>query len=267
MEWALQSAAEINQAHWDGRTNVHVASDYYAIAEIVARGPKPIFGHDEREVGPVDGKDLLHLYCHIGTDTLRWAALGASVTGVDISGAAIAAAEDLARKVGLEATFICADVNDLAQHRVREFDVVYASYGAICWIPDVKEWARLVAPHIRPGGFLYIADGHPIDVAIEPDRYERTGYFDTGPHLYRDVTTYTDGPELELPENVRWHHTLGDLVSGVAASGLRIEFLHEHPIAPRQRTPEMIPDHSGWWHHPGDPLPLAFSLKATRPRS
>lgn len=98
----------------------------------MAQGPKAIDGPDEDEVGPVDGRSLLHLHCHIGTDTLRWAALGADVTGVDLSPRSIEIASRLAADLGLQARFVAADVHDLPTILDERFDIVYASYGVIC---------------------------------------------------------------------------------------------------------------------------------------
>lgn len=223
----------VNRDHWDDRAEAHARSRYYDLAAVVAHGPARIAGPDEDEVGPVAGRSLLHLHCHIGTDSLRWAALGADVTGVDLSGRSVRIARDLAARLGLAAAFVEADVHDLPGLPGlldRRFDIVYASYGVICWVPDMDRWARVAAGFVRPGGFLYLAEGHPIDLFFDPGRFGRTGYFDRGPRRYVDHHSYTDGDDpLARPENYRWAHTLGDVVTAVARAGLRIEFLHEHP--------------------------------------
>jgi SAM-dependent methyltransferase len=263
----MSSEVGANRLHWNDRTAVHLESAYYDIPTLVTAGPRSIRGPDETEVGDVTGKRLLHLHCHIGTDSLRWAALGAAVVGVDLSDSSIDAARDLARRLQLPASFIRSDVHDLPDVLVDTFDIVYASYGVICWIPDLLDWTTIAARYVVTGGFFYLADGHPIDVAFDPDRYQRRGYFDTGVRQYDDTSSYTDGPaKIGSSLNFRWHHTLGDVVSAVAASGLRIEFLHENPWGARQRDQTMSQDGDERWHLPGDPYPLGFSLKATRDR-
>jgi SAM-dependent methyltransferase len=239
-----------NRRHWDDRADVHAGSRYYDLASVAARGPAPIVGPDEAELGPVAGRTLLHLHCHIGTDTLRWAVLGATVTGVDLSPRSLAIARDLAARLGRPARFVEADVHDLPGLLDEEFDIVYASYGVICWVPDMTRWAAVAASLARPGGVVYLADGHPIDVALEPERFARHGYFDRGARRYQDERSYTDGETtIRRPVNYRWTHTLGDVVTALAAAGLRIEFLHEHP-------------------RPGDEAgtaPGLFSVMASRP--
>lgn len=196
------------------------------------------------------GRTLLHLHRHIATDTLRWVALGAEVTGVDLSPRSLDIARDLATRLGLAARFVEADVHALPAVLDERFDVVYASYGVICWVPDMTRWAAVAASFARPGGTVYLADGHPIDVALEPERLGRRGYFDRGARRYQDERSYSDGGgTIAHPLNHRWTHTLGDVVSAVAAAGLRIEFLHEHPRVGDEAAA----------------VPGLFSLMASRP--
>jgi SAM-dependent methyltransferase len=113
------------------------------------------------ELGDVAGKDLLHLQCHFGLDTLGWARLGAWVTGADFSERAIAQARALAAETGLDATFIVSDVADLPAALEGDFDLVFTSFGVLGWLPDVPRWADVVAHFVRPGGRFYIAEAHP----------------------------------------------------------------------------------------------------------
>jgi SAM-dependent methyltransferase len=256
--------------HWNDRTDVHLASSYYDIAGFRRDGPRPIFGPDEDEVGPVTGQRLLHLQCHIGLDSLRWSALGASVTGIDISDRSIEVARRLAAESNLAVTFVRSDVHDLSDVLEEQFDIVYASGGVICWIPDLHRWAAIAAGLLRPGGVFYLSDGHPLSPVPDPAApggwVAEPGYFGRGATRFVDAMSYTDGDGLiGRPVNYRWRHTIGDVVTAVATAGLRIEFLHEHPWCPRQRHVDMIQDDRGRWHIPGDPHPLGFSVRAVKP--
>lgn len=259
-------AAQIlaNREHWDDRADIHAASRYYGLESVLAQGPTPIAGPDEDEVGPVEGRSLLHLHCHIGTETLRWAALGADATGIDLSPRSIEIARSLAARLGLRARFIEADVYDLPTVLTDRFDIVYASYGVTCWVPDISRWAAIAGSLAKPGAFVYLADGHPFDVAFDPERFERSSYFDRGPRQFEDERTYTDGDQkIARPVNYRWTHTLGDIVTAFAAAGLRIDFLHEHPHIPRDddaatgatERRRTVPTSA----------PALFSLKASKP--
>ncbi len=95
------------------------------------------------EVGDVTGRELLHLQCHFGLDTLSWARRGARVTGLDFSESAVEAARALADAEGIDAEFVCANVYDaVAALSGRTYDVVYTGIGALCWLPDIDRWAE-----------------------------------------------------------------------------------------------------------------------------
>jgi 2-polyprenyl-3-methyl-5-hydroxy-6-metoxy-1,4-benzoquinol methylase len=150
-----------NRALWDEWTPIHVGSAFYDVD-----GWKSGRRHDlppllVDEVGDVAGKDLLHLQCHFGLDTLSWARRGARVTGADFSERAVEQARLLAAETGLEARFVVSDVVDLPDRLEGDFDVVFTSFGVLNWLPDVPRWAEVVAHFVRPGGFFYIAEAHP----------------------------------------------------------------------------------------------------------
>jgi ubiquinone/menaquinone biosynthesis C-methylase UbiE len=167
-------ALRSNRELWDVWTKIHVGSEFYDV-ESFRDGRRPIRVEDYEiaEVGSVEGKRLLHLQCHFGLDTLSWARLGADVTGVDFSEQAMAAARALAAEVGIPARFIQSDVYKLPEVLDEQFDVVYTSCGVLGWLPDIEAWARVAARFVRPGGFLYVTEIHPVaqvfdDEGVEP---------------------------------------------------------------------------------------------------
>lgn len=263
-----------NRRRWDALAEVHPHAPFYDVAGFRAGGLslRPL---EREEVGSVEGKTLLHLQCHFGLDTLSWARLGARVTGVDFSERAIARAEALRDEAGLEATFLCADVYDLPDLLGGTFDVVFTSYGVLCWLPDVPRWARVVARYVRPGGFFYLAEDHPFAQVFdnEPDTRDlRVAY----PYFPREEPlrfeaggSYADvAPEGGLP-SYEWPHGLGEVVTALREAGLRLAFLHESPSCSWQRFPFLVQDDEGWWRLPPGwvEVPLTLSLKATRPRA
>jgi SAM-dependent methyltransferase len=221
---------------------------------------------ERTEVAGVAGKTLLHLQCHFGLDTLSWARAGAIVTGVDFSPEAIAAAEALSRDLGLPARFVCADVYDLPGALPETFDVVFASYGVLSWLPDVPRWAGVAARLVRPGGAFYLVDRHPITRVERPRTTDsagnplREGYF-SGPAPARaeEHGSYAD-PETEVWTTAYyWSHSLGEVVTALADAGLRLEFLHEFPEGPATGTgrPDAPPGTAD--------APAWFSVRARRP--
>src|SRR3990170_1314031 len=146
-----------NREMWDELVHVHVRSRGplgYNVEDF-KRGGTTLHAVERAEVGDVAGKDLLHLQCHFGLDTLSWARLGARVTGVDFSERGIAQATALASELRIEARFIHSNVYDLPKVLDDTFDVVFSSYGALNWLPGLPPLARLIARFHRPAGFFY----------------------------------------------------------------------------------------------------------------
>src|SRR5687767_2636968 len=159
---------ESNRELWDKWTAVHVESDFYHV-DTFKSGDNRIRDYEIAEVGDVTGKSLLHLQCHFGLDTLSWARLGANVTGVDYSEAAVAAARSLARDVGIEARFVQSNVYELPGVLEGEFDIVYTSRGVLGWLPDLERWADTIVHFMRPGGLFYITEAHPFMYVFDDD--------------------------------------------------------------------------------------------------
>jgi SAM-dependent methyltransferase len=259
-----------NRAMWDERVPIHLTSGFYDLDAFRAGGVH-IRPFELAEVGDVSGKDLVHLQCHIGTDTLSWARLGARVVGLDFSPSAVAGARALAAECGLDAEFVVSDVYDAPNELGgRTFDVVYTGFGAINWLPDIARWAQVCASLVRPGGFLYLAEFHPfIDVFSWQELLVTRSYFhdpagerDDSPGTYADFDAQTVSNEAW-----EWTHPMSDVVSAVLDAGLVLELLHEHDITYYRRFPFLEEREHGRFHMPeGMPsLPFVFSLRARRP--
>ena len=119
-----------NQASWDQRVAPHLDSDIYNM-EVFKQGATSLKHPELGLVRDVDGKQLLHLQCHFGQDTLSFARMGAQVTGIDFSPKAIETAHVLRNELGLNALFHCCNMLHTNQHVKDTFDVVFTSYGTI----------------------------------------------------------------------------------------------------------------------------------------
>lgn len=271
---------QANLAMWDERVPIHLRSDFYDVTGFRV-SQDALRGFELDEVGDVSGKQLLHLQCHIGTDTLSWARRGAVVTGLDFSGPAITAASALASELGWEperARFVQADVYEAPDVlRGQRYDIVYTGLGSLCWLPDLPRWAETAASLLVPGGFLYLAEFHPVSFCLGPDGATfGHDYFQREPFVSYEPGTYADlAARTHHNHSVWWQHTLGDVVSAVAATGLRLEFVHEFDFTLFEQIPGMVkgPDSSGANGSPatvfrlpeGAPrAPLLFSLRAAR---
>jgi SAM-dependent methyltransferase len=270
---SVDEAQEANRRWWDSAVPVHLASDFYDVDGWLAegRGPKP---REAAVLGDVSGRDLVHLQCHFGKDTLAWARAGATVTGLDFSGAAIDAARDLARRAGLteRADFVCAPVAEAVEALGgRTFDIVYVSLGALCWLPSVDEWAGQVAALLRPGGRLFLHEVHPVSMALAdteltvvyPYFEETAPYRDAEPGSYADPTATEAMPG---DETFGWNHGLGEIIGALVERGLRIDRLEEHDWTSFPRFPWLVEVAEEEFVIPEGHLrvPLSFTLVASR---
>jgi 2-polyprenyl-3-methyl-5-hydroxy-6-metoxy-1,4-benzoquinol methylase len=257
----------LNRANWDDRVPIHLASSFYDLDGFRA-GASTLRPFEAAEAGDVAGKRLLHLQCHIGLDTLSWARRGALVSGLDFSGPAVEAAASLAHSLGIDATFVVSDVYDAAEAFLRQrFDIVYTGIGALVWLPDIPRWARVVASLLAPDGFLYLVESHPLAQVLDDEAaglVVARDYFLAGPEVSDWSHTYTDGPALEHVRSVQFQHGLGEIVSALAAAGLRIEFLHEFGFDTFGRFGSLQRRDDGtYWLPPERPrVPMIFSLRA-----
>ena len=261
---------ELNRAMWDEKAPLHMASPVYDVAGFKA-GRGKLRPHEIADLGDVSGKQLIHLQRHFGLDTLSWARLGARVTGVDFSEPAVRAAIELACDIGIEARFVTADVYDaVAAVQHRSFDIVYTGVGALCWLPDMDRWARVVHNLLRPNEELYLFEFHPVKWMIEaaaPHAVEiRDGYF-TPAQGYREPggVVYADASSAAAP-TVQWNHPLGEVVTALARAGLRIAGLRELDRDVLRNWDMMQRAEDGLWRMPADKpsLPLMYVLRARR---
>lgn len=266
----------LNRANWDARVPIHASSRFYDVPGFVA-GRSSLRDFELAEVGDVSGRTLLHLQCHIGPDTLSWARLGATVTGLDFSAPALETARSIAEQIGAtDARFVESDVYEAATAlEGSTFDIVYTGLGALCWLPDIERWARTAASLVTPGGFLYLAEFHPFsDILADDGKTVELDYFSTEPRTWTEGETYTDytaGPADGVPMSehavsVDWQHGLGDVVSALIAAGLRIELLHEHDYTLFPRFPHLLVDGDRYRLPPEQPrIPMIYSIRASKP--
>lgn len=264
-----------NQRLWEGWTELHVSSDFYDV-EGFKSGRDTLDAVELEGVGDVQGKSLLHLQCHFGLDTLSWARRGARVTGVDFSEKAVAHARRLARELTIEARFLCADVTDTAsvldQLGGDRFDVVFTSHGVLCWLPDLRPWARTIAGALKPGGTFFLADSHPFtsmfdDEMTEPELRFRYEYFDRAALRWEERGSYAV-PDADFEGvSYSWQHPFEEIVGSLTEAGLHLTSLREYPYLFWRWFPWMVKDGDGRYRLPeGVPeIPLMFSLTATQP--
>jgi SAM-dependent methyltransferase len=268
---------ELNRANWDERVPIHLAAPIYDRSRLRA-GTARMNAIEEAELGPVAGLRLLHLQCHFGNDSLMLAQRGATVVGLDFSPPAIAAARAIAAELGLadRARFVEADLFDAptAIPEPASFDRVYVTWGAIPWLPDIAGWARIVAHFLKPGGSLYLAEGHPAAMVLDdlaPQADGRPGfflpYFHSDPLELDETKDYADeNARLNNSTTHQWIHPIGAVVTCLISAGLRLDWLHEHDAITWRMFACLTLGEDRLYRWPDKPwLPLAYSLQATKP--
>ena len=262
---------EQNLRHWNEVTPIHEKSEFYDVEGFKA-GRCTLMPLEREELGDVCGKTLLHLQCHFGLDTMSWARLGAKVTGVDFSDKAIELARSLSKELGLEANFVQSDIYRLPEVLKGEFDIVYTSYGVLCWLPDLSGWAKIINHFLKDKGTFYLVEAHPINNVFENERDTKElkvsySYFHSPqPTRWEADGSYADKNAKVINPTYEWTHPLGDIINALISVGLRIEFLHEFPYTCEDHYPFMEKGEDGWWRLKGDKvtIPLMFSVKATK---
>ena len=241
-----------NRLSWNAVVGAH-ESHRGDLGGFLREGGNTLFPEERALLGDLNGKTLAHLQCNSGGDSLSLALLGASVTGVDISDEAISSARQLSSKSGIPADFVRADVYDwLTAQEESRFDVVYCSYGVVCWLPDLRAWAGGIASVIRPGGRFVIVDFHPTAMMFDEHWNHAHAYYSRGELLTEgdgvgDYVAEAGGGltpagfvegvrDFDNPQRChlfRWG--LGEVVTAVAEAGLRITVLQEYPYSNGER--------------------------------
>lgn len=270
-----REAVERNRVSWEVRTAIHRNSPAYARDIALLRdGGCCLAEPTADEIGSVEGLRIAHLQCHIGTDSLALARRGGRVTGLDFSEASVQAARVLSQELEIPAEFVVGDA--MEADTILEpggYDLVFATFGVLCWIPDLQRWMQAASRLLRPGGALYLCDGHPfLEVFDEQENAElvvRHGYFEMRPVECASAVTYADdGSGRKVPGTVQYHYPVGEIVGEAIGAGLAIEFFHEFPQAFFQKFSCMERNEDAIWELPGGlrgTLPFLFSMRARKP--
>ncbi|MBX2906722.1 MAG: class I SAM-dependent methyltransferase [Taibaiella sp.] len=257
----------INRALWDQKTEFHFNSEFYDV-ESFLQGRSSLNDIELALLGNVSGKSILHLQCHFGQDTLSLARLGASVTGVDLSEAAITKARELNDKLQLTGKFVCSDLYELPNVLDGKFDIVFTSYGTIGWLPDVDRWARVVEHYLRPGGLFVFADFHPVLWMFSNDFSQvQYSYFNGEPIVETLEGTYADKSANIKATEVGWNHGLAEVMNALKSSGLSIQSFQEYDYSPYNCFQKMVKAAPGKYYIAGleQKLPMVYSLVAQAP--
>lgn len=269
---------DLNLQSWDERAPLHAASADYGL-DLFRRNPdylSDVVRFDLPRLGSIEGQRVVHLQCHIGTDTVSLARLGArQVTGLDFSPASLAVARELAADLHLPVEFVQAPVYQAAEVLgTGVADLVYTGIGALCWLPSIQRWAQVVSDLLAPGGRLFIREGHPVLWSLDYQVTDRLvidyPYFQTVEPIVDDEDeTYvrTDG-RLEHTITHTWNHGLGEIITAVQQAGLEFTSLQEHDSVPWAAIKELMIEVGGGEFalaERPERLPMSYTLQARKP--
>jgi len=222
----MEDYQTLNKQAWDAKTLIHVESEFYDVAGFLS-GRNSLNPIELELLGDVRGKSLLHLQCHFGQDSLSLSRMGAKVTGVDISPEAIRQAEVLKERLKLDASFLVGDVQTFNSDGALQYDLVFSSYGVLCWLEDLSAWAETVARSIKPGGTFHLVEFHPLI-----DLFEGYSYFEKKQPDIIQEGTYTENCDGKPQKVVTWSHSLGEVINALISAGLVVTDFREYPYSP-----------------------------------
>ncbi|MBT8252860.1 MAG: class I SAM-dependent methyltransferase [Flavobacteriaceae bacterium] len=257
---------QTNKETWNKKVAIHAKSDMYDL-ESFKKGKSSLNRYELDDLGEVDGKSILHLQCHFGQDTLSLSRMGAQCTGIDFSEEAVRLAKKLNQELNLTAKFISCNVLDTSEFVHETFDVVFTSYGVIGWLPNLEPWAKMIAERLKPGGFFYMIEFHPIvwmfDYLSEPPQI-KYGY-NQKEAIYEEYKgTYADMKSSIVSKEYGWNHGLSEVVNSLTENGLHIDFLKEYDESPYNVLPGLELSPSGQYRMKEPLFPLLFAIKATK---
>ena len=262
-----------NRQNWDERVAIHRRDEtgFYSVAKVLA-GLDKLNAIEAKEIGDITGMRIAHLQCHFGLDSLCLAARGASVVGLDFAPSAIAEARRLATELKRDAKFIEGNVYDARKLLDGHFDMVYVTWGAINWLPDLRAWGEQVAALLTDGGYLYLAESHPAILCFEWIDGRIVPHYDWRTPAERPTAndlpfTYNGASDrLRNTRTYEWIHPLADVIGSLRGAQLTIDWYHEHAALTWPLFPNMVQGEDGLYRLPtGFPqLPLSFSLKAVK---
>ncbi|WP_163803551.1 class I SAM-dependent methyltransferase [Mycolicibacterium anyangense] len=267
----------VNRNLWDERAPAHAASPDYGVQRLLDDPDwlSDVVRFDAPRLGPIAGLRGLHLQCHIGTDTVSLARLGARMTGLDFSPAALAIARQIAESAATDIEYVESDVYAAPEALGdNTFDLVYTGIGALVWLPDIRRWADVVAQLLCPGGRLFLREGHPVLGAVDEQRTDAITlgypYFEHADPLRFDASqTYVETDVVFTnAESREWNHGVGEIITAVLDAGLQLTMFVEHDSVPWNALDGLMRrDDDGEWRlvEHGDLLPLSYTLQAVKP--
>jgi SAM-dependent methyltransferase len=273
----VEQYVQLNRANWDERAPAHAASPDYGVARFLEDPGfiSDVVRFDLPRLGDIRGMRGVHLQCHIGTDTVSLARLGARMTRLDMSGASLEQARLLSERAGPPVEFVEAEIYDAANALgASAFELVYTGIGALCWLPSIARWANVIAELLAPGGRLFLREGHPMLWTLEDAQADgllvvEYPYFEQKEPMVFDEPGIYVATDATFAHNLthQWNHGLGEIVTALLDAGMELKMLVEHDSVPWEALPgQMTEIELGAWRLSDRPwrLPHSYTLQAVK---
>jgi len=233
---------KINERAWDIVARSKYVHDVEQDVASLSAGGTSLMSHERRLLGNLSSwcQRAIHLQCSHGLDALSLWKLGArEVVGIDISAAMLDLAQRKAHMMSAPATWIHSDVLEVPANLNATADLVYTGKGALPWVTDLERWAAVIVRLLKPGGRLYVFEGHPLNWVWEPEASDFRLRPDVGDYFTAELRANRDFPASGLEQAagsggpvsraIERQWTLGEVVTKLAEAGLTLERLEEHP--------------------------------------
>lgn len=255
-----------NRQAWDASAALHAAAPDWQ--DLLAAAAKPGFSVLDATLTEtltaldLEGRSAGQICCNNARELLSLPSLGiVPLWGVDGAAAFLEQGRALAQASGHMPDLICADVYALPA-TLPKVDLLLITIGVLNWMPDLPRFFAGLADLIAPGGALVIYETHPFLEMFDPDAEDpftpSISYFERAPYVDQNALTY-DGVKHASDATGYWfQHTMGEIITGIAACGLRIERLTDHPHSNREVDYDIFAGRAAQ-------VPMCFTLVARQP--
>jgi 2-polyprenyl-3-methyl-5-hydroxy-6-metoxy-1,4-benzoquinol methylase len=258
----LSEWLSLNRKSWDMRTEMHIHSDFYDLKNF----KKDIHSLNSIELnllGNIENESILHLQCHFGLDSLSLEKKGAKVTAVDFSPKAIALANELKKELGMQTTFICADVYEINTKLNSKFETIFSSYGIVGWLPDIENWAKVIQKQLVKGGRFILVDFHPA-LWMFDDNFKKVSYsyFNDEPYIEIEKGSYANREDVQETTSIWWSHSLSEITSSFLKQGLKMTTFKEFNYSPYNCFKNTVEFEKDKFRikHLGKKLPMVYAM-------
>ena len=225
----MSEVTDRNREYWE----ILAVHRYGERLEAFRDGAEIVSREELAAMGDVAGKQILQVASSVGDESLALAMRGAHPTAVDIAPTHVQTGRSKAVELGVQVDYRVGDMTALIKE-LRDFDVIYISWGGLCWIPDLSSWVSDMADRLVPGGRFVIAEHHPLWEVLSVvglDRLAVTGsYFDQrwqGPRDLGKEPSVVRAERLETPVHTSFVWNIGQVVTAMIQAGLSITTLQE----------------------------------------